>query len=123
MKNFIKLLALATMFVLVGNEAWAQQPPPPTAGGARLAAPTTEFVVYPTFFSDNFNVVFDKMQKSKVSVSIYSNNGQLVMNHVETPSRGKKAFSLSVADIPPGSYIVEIRTSHLLSTRKVIKVS
>ena len=80
-----------------------------------------DFKIYPNPASERTWIDFTLIASSKVSLSLYNLNGQLVKTREAgyMPS-GKHNISLDVGDLPGGTYILRIRAGNQSSSKKII---
>jgi YbbR domain-containing protein len=88
-----------------------------------LSDKLTGFNVYPTITNDNFNVTFDLIQSSNVTITLVSMQGQVVRTFANEESLNEGAFkrSFDVNGLATGVYLVRLQIGNSSVVSKIVK--
>lgn len=80
---------------------------------------TNAFIIYPNPFKDAINLYHNNIGEEKVTVSVYSNLGQLM---IQKSYKGEgDGFNIDTSNLEAGLYIVKIKSLTQASIHKIIK--
>ena len=85
--------------------------------------PTSDFTVFPNPATDFTNVEFTLLKESKVNISLYNVNGQIVATYLQKElTTGSYSLAIKLDNIKNGNYIMKIQTNDFNLQRKLIVI-
>ena len=68
-----------------------------------------DFTLYPNpTNSNNLNIIYDSRAYRMVNLSLYDLNGRLLSKQQKSSEIGAQTFSIDIASLPQGEYIIEL---------------
>ena len=83
--------------------------------------PTLGFLCYPNPTQGEFKVRFEAVGSEEVKGRIFDLNGQMVQEFQYAAQSGIQEFTVDMANLPDGVYMVRLFTSQSIETVKLVK--
>ena len=78
--------------------------------------------IYPNPVSDNLNVVVNSKEPQKVSISLYTISGKIVLNTELQLTKGEQELKLNISHLQKGNYILKVNNkANNIITKSIIK--
>ncbi|MFH1296774.1 MAG: C10 family peptidase [Bacteroidota bacterium] len=77
--------------------------------------------IYPNPTAGNLNLEFTSANTEEIVVSLHSLDGRMISRYMFSTSAGRNHREYDIREVPPGIYLLQIRSQCELLTQKVIK--
>ena len=93
----------------------------PLQGGSGAQGEVSDLTIFPNPASITTTIAFTLKERKETNISIYDLNGRLVRSERPTAyGPGKQQLVLPVQDLPPGTYVVELRAGGVKRTGRFV---
>lgn len=85
---------------------------------------TTDFTIAPNPFNDVFNIQYEVLEESPISIDIYNLNGRLLQTVLdgEMHQKGRYTQNINASDLPPGVYLVKLLNGNNQQVKRLVKM-
>jgi phosphatidylserine/phosphatidylglycerophosphate/cardiolipin synthase-like enzyme len=114
-------VTVANLFIQEFEQRWCEQNTPGDClvGIFEKTTETLDFTVNPNPVSDNFNITLPENLQEKMTIKLFDGRGQLLQAVIVN---GIGNYQMSAANLPAGTYFMQIVSGKKAGTMQVIKI-